>query len=95
MKRAAFHLRNVLGVLLLVAVLAQVTLLNVSHAATQGSDETVTFNTKTLKFHCSACTWAKKCTSNCIQIQKSEALRRGGVACKICGGTCQGSKQGS
>jgi hypothetical protein len=58
-------------------------------AATSASDdETVSFNTNTLKYHCVTCQWAKKCTKNCIKIKKSEAKARGGVACKVCKGSC-------
>jgi hypothetical protein len=52
------------------------------------ADETVAFNTESKKYHCLDCQWAKKCTQNCIRISLSEARRRGGVACKVCGGTC-------
>ncbi len=48
--------------------------------------ETVAFNTKTLKIHKLYCQWAQKCTVNCIQIEKKEAVKRGGVPCKVCGG---------
>lgn len=47
---------------------------------------TVIFNTKTKKFHSPECRWAIRCTRNCISLSKSEAIRRGGVPCKICGG---------
>ncbi len=52
-------------------------------------EEMVAFNTKSLKYHCLSCEWAIKCTVNCVQIPKSEAIRRGGVPCKVCGGTCK------
>ena len=48
--------------------------------------ETVVFNTQTHKIHKPYCKWAKKCTVNCIQIEKSKAKARGGVPCKVCGG---------
>lgn len=48
--------------------------------------ELVMYNTKTLKFHSLGCRWAAKCTVNCIKIDRKEAIRRGGVACKVCGG---------
>jgi hypothetical protein len=48
----------------------------------------VAFNTKTLKFYCRTCSAAKRCTRNCIDITRAEAKTRGGVPCKICGGTC-------
>ena len=47
--------------------------------------EMVMFDTQTLKYHKLGCQWAKKCTVNCIKIDKKEAIRRGGVPCKICG----------
>ncbi|MBQ8476825.1 nuclease [bacterium] len=48
--------------------------------------ETVMFNTQTLKFHKLTCKWAKKCTVNCIKIDRKEAIKRGGIPCKVCGG---------
>lgn len=48
--------------------------------------ETVVFNTKTYKYHKVNCQWAQKCTKNCIKIDKKEAVKRGGVPCKVCGG---------
>jgi hypothetical protein len=46
----------------------------------------VVFNVKTKKYHNPGCTWARKCTQNCIYIKKPEAIQRGGVPCKVCGG---------
>ena len=48
--------------------------------------EMVLFNTKTLKYHQLWCRWAVKCTVNCIKIDKKEAINRGGIPCKVCGG---------
>ena len=48
--------------------------------------KTVVFNTKTYKYHSIYCEWALKCTKNCIKIDKKEAIKRGGVPCKVCGG---------
>ncbi len=48
--------------------------------------EAVMFNTKTLKFHGLGCRYAAICTVNCIKIEKKEAIKRGGIACKVCGG---------
>ncbi len=48
--------------------------------------ETVVYNTKTGKFHSLNCQWAQKCTVNCIKIDRKEAVQRGGVPCKVCGG---------
>lgn len=50
------------------------------------SAEMVMYNTKTGKYHTLTCKWAKKCTVNCIKIDKKEAKKRGGVPCKVCGG---------
>lgn len=52
-------------------------------------DNIVLFNTNTHKYHCPTCSHAKRCTTNCIELPLSEAKARGGVACKICGGTCR------
>lgn len=49
-------------------------------------EERVAFNTNSRKFHNPRCEWAIKCTRNCISLPRSEALRRGGVPCKVCGG---------
>lgn len=48
--------------------------------------ETVVFNTKTHKYHKPSCSSAKKCTVNCIKIEKQQAKSQGGVPCKVCGG---------
>jgi len=44
----------------------------------------VMFNTNTLKYHKPTCRWAKRCTRNCIPLKLGEAIRRGGVPCKVC-----------
>ena len=48
--------------------------------------EPVMYNTSTQKVHKVHCTYAKKCTVNCIKIDRKEAYKRGGVSCKVCGG---------
>ena len=48
--------------------------------------DTVVYNTKTGKIHTSGYQWAKKCTVNCMSIDRKEAIKRGGVPCKVCGG---------
>lgn len=48
--------------------------------------EAVYYNVKTGKFHSFTCKWAKKCTVNCIKIDKKDAIKRGGIPCKVCGG---------
>jgi len=52
-------------------------------------EEQVVFNTKSLKYHCATCSAAKRCTRNCITTTLRDAKARGGVACKLCGGTCK------
>lgn len=47
---------------------------------------TVIYNTKTQKYHAPYCQWAKRCTKNCIKIEKQKAIRNGGMPCKVCGG---------
>ena len=54
----------------------------------RGAEEKVAFNVETKKYHCLSCRWAIACTKNCIEITISEARRRGGVPCKVCGGSC-------
>ena len=71
-----------------VAVLCTLALLAGTVAAGE-QDEIVLFNTSTHKYHCRTCSHAKRCTTNCIELTLSEAKARGGVACKVCGGTCR------
>lgn len=49
-------------------------------------NESVSFNTKTRKYHKLSCKWARKCTKSCVVISLAEAIKRGGVPCKVCGG---------
>ena len=60
-----------------------------SPSKSDNSEEIVTFNTKSLKYHCRTCRSALRCRTNCVQIPVSEAKKRGGVPCKVCGGTCR------
>lgn len=46
----------------------------------------VVYNTKTGKIHTPGCQFAKKCTVNCVSIDRKEAIKRGGIPCKVCGG---------
>ena len=48
----------------------------------------VMFNQQSKKYHCPSCEWARKCTRNCVEITRAEAIRLGGVACRVCGGKC-------
>ena len=46
----------------------------------------VAYNTNSHIYHSHSCKWARKCTKNCINIDSSEAVQRGGRPCKVCGG---------
>lgn len=48
--------------------------------------DTVIYNTKTGKIHTPGCQYAKKCTVNCVSLDRKEAIKRGGIPCKVCGG---------
>ena len=50
------------------------------------SDPEVVFNTESLIYHRASCSAARRCTKNCVVIRLSEARKRQGRACKICGG---------
>lgn len=54
--------------------------------AQASKEQVVAFNQKTQKFHKLGCIWAQRCTVNCITIPKSDAVNRGGIPCKVCGG---------
>ncbi|REJ85758.1 MAG: hypothetical protein DWQ36_08245 [Acidobacteria bacterium] len=74
------------GVLVAIVSLAVGLAVGVASAA---PEERVAFNTESKKYHCLSCQWAIRCTRNCIEVTASEARRRGGVACKVCGGSCR------
>jgi len=59
---------------------------NISLMSIQAQAETVIYNTKTGKYHKPSCSSAKRCTVNCVSIDKSEAIKKGGIPCKKCGG---------
>ena len=61
-------------------------LLFVLLAANISFAEVVVFNTKTHKYHAPSCNYAKKCTVNCVKLEKQQAKAKGGVPCKVCGG---------
>ena len=77
-------LRRVVAVLSIVACLSVMTAMTMT-----AGDALVAFNTKSLKYHCLICEWAHKCTRNCVTITRTEAIKRHGIACKVCGGTCK------
>jgi hypothetical protein len=54
--------------------------------AVVAAERMVVFNVQTLKYHDPSCVWAHRCTRNCITIPLSEAVKRGGIPCKVCGG---------
>ncbi len=67
-----------------IIVISLVLFLNLFFALGSYAD-TVVYNVKTGKIHSPSCQYAKKCTVNCIKIERKEAVRRGGVPCKVCG----------
>ena len=78
--------RILLGMILAIS-LATVLALPYPVAATSASEK-VSVNVESLKFHCPTCVWALRCTKNCVTTTRADALKRGGVPCKVCGGTC-------
>jgi hypothetical protein len=50
------------------------------------SDPDAVFNVQSKIYHQAACASARRCTKNCVVIKLSEARKRGGRACLICGG---------
>jgi hypothetical protein len=46
----------------------------------------VYYNQKSKIYHGTDCRWAHKCTVNCVKIDHTEAIRRGGRACGVCHG---------
>ena len=51
---------------------------------TTANAQDVMFNTKSKKYHTLWCQWAKKCTVNCIKIDKKEQLRWAQEGCNGC-----------
>lgn len=72
------YMKKLLGIVLILSILA----INAMPAMAG----MVLYNTKTGKFHNFSCRLAKKCTVNCIKIDRKEAIKRRGVACKVCRG---------
>jgi len=93
MRRARSRILGSFGVVVFASFLVQMLPYRPAYAGNGSSDEIVAFNTKSRKYHCLECTWAKKCTVNCVNVPKSEAIRRGGVPCKVCGGSCRKAEQ--
>lgn len=46
--------------------------------------EIVSFNVQSHKIHNLGCRYAN--CKNCIKIERQQAVKKGGVACKVCGG---------
>lgn len=53
-------------------------------AQTGVNAETVSLNTKSLKYHNSGCQWYN--CKNCVKMDKKKAVQKGGKPCKVCGG---------
>ena len=52
----------------------------------EAEGDVVAFNVQTLKYHGLSCIWAKRCTRHCVTIERADAIQRGGIPCKVCGG---------
>ncbi len=55
-------------------------------AGVYAASNLVAYNVESQKYHRLDCKWAIKCTKSCIIIYKEDAISRGGVPCKVCGG---------
>lgn len=67
------------------SVICAVWALSILPAAARQDPDTV-FNVQSKIYHRASCSAARRCTRNCIVIKLSEARKRGGRPCKICGG---------
>lgn len=78
----------VLGIGGLASPRGETTAASMNSTAASSSDDTTTvaYNVESQKFHRPECKWARKCTKNCINVPRSEAIKRGGKPCKVCGG---------
>lgn len=52
----------------------------------------VVLNTKTMIYHCPLCDLVRRCGTDCVTVDMSEARRRGAKPCKTCGGDCSARK---
>jgi len=82
---AAVRLANLLNDSLKSVVLGAHTRAD-AHSVGVATERMVMFNQHSLTFHDPNCVWARKCTRNCISVPLSEAIKQGGVPCKVCGG---------
>lgn len=56
----------------------------ISYKMPASDENIVVFNPKSLKYHKEFCEWAIKC-KRCIKITETNAVKRGGKPCKVCG----------
>lgn len=61
-------------------------------AGTAIADIAVVLNTKSLIYHCPVCELIRRCGTDCVTVNISEARRRGAKPCKACGGDCIAEK---
>lgn len=73
---------------ILLALLLSLSLVSItpSPGAFAQTSEQVYYNQANGKYHGLGCKWGKRCTVNCVKIPRSEAVRKGGVPCKVCYG---------
>jgi hypothetical protein len=55
-------------------------------ATSNAYDQQVFFNTSSKKYHCATCTWAKRCTTNCITTTLADAKARVGSPARFAAG---------
>lgn len=80
------HRAGPIVLLLLIAGLSAPIIFFQQNVDAAESDPYVELNTRSHIFHHPECNSARACTRNCVHVRRSEALQRGGVPCKHCGG---------
>jgi len=83
-------LTRLFGPLVVVCLLVPVV---AAQSKKNNADPETVFNTQSRIYHRASCSAARRCTKNCIVITLSEARKRGGRPCQICGGPATTSDQ--
>jgi hypothetical protein len=55
----------------------------------QNPTDTVSFDIRTHKYHCPTCKYVKKDAGHCVMVTTGVAKKKGGKACRECGGKCK------
>jgi hypothetical protein len=69
-----------------VVVVAALSAIGLTAQTRSSTDPDAVFNVQSKIYHQAACASARRCTKNCVVMKLSEARKRGGRACLICGG---------